>query len=226
MTLNLLLPHTLTWSDVDPKLHPFDPSSAYTIALSRLPEKKPMSDREVSQIEDDWEDSITSGLVEQYGRWATGWRWASDEGSIGGGPVKEWCCPRHSWTSSIETAKRVQSALVDWRNWIEQLSGRFAELAPNAEVNLTDAFKRAVVVLVTDVVKRTAAGDAWYLHCEQVLGWYLELYGLSDERAANLIRNAIGGRFESWIAPEDNTLNDVAEKVATSAASLLDKQYE
>jgi len=226
MNSNQLLPHDLTWSDVDPKLHPFDPSPAYSIALSRMPEKKPISDQEMWQIENDWEDSITRGLVEHYGRWATGWRWSTDEGSIGGGPVREWCCPRHSWTSSIETAKRVQSALVDWRNWIEQLSGRFAELAPNAEVNQTDAFKIAVVVLVTDVVKRTAAGDAWYLHCQQVLGWYLELHAVSSERAAELIRDAIGGRFESWIAPEGDTVRDVAKKVAANAASLLDQKHD
>jgi hypothetical protein len=222
-----LLPQTLTWGEVDPTLHSFDSSAAYEIAKALIPSKGDKNEKIRFSVAEGnaWEESVTDALVEHYGRWACGWRWARDEGSIGGGPISIWCCPKHSCTTRDETAKRVHEALLQWRKWIEELARRFAALGPGESETLVAAFEKAVVSLVTDVVERTAAGDAWYAHCEQVLGWYLEMYNIPSASATALIRRAIGGRFESWVAPDDEVVSDVARKVASDATQRLPRNY-
>ena len=93
-----------------------------------------------------WTDRVTGSLVAQYGRWACGWRWARDEGEIGGGPITSWCCPSHSIASPDVTAARVGDALVEWREWLEELGTRFAGCALPASPGTTqhDAWERAV----------------------------------------------------------------------------------
>ena len=224
MEAHLLLPSSLAWGEVDPAQHAFQPSEAYSIAIALIPQERAVGN-EASAVgmEDSWEESITKALVERYGRWACGWRWARDEGSIGGGPVSAWCCPQHSWSTPAETAERVQAALGEWRGWIETLALRFAELGPGSDGDVDGAFEKAVILLVNDVVEKTGAGDAWYSHCEQVLGWYLSFYGVPGDSADKLVELAIGGRFESWSAPDDEIVSDIARKVAAEATSALGK---
>jgi hypothetical protein len=198
-------PGLLHWADVDPNRHPFVLTEPFTIPAGT---PTPLS----GWNDDPWENAITRELVERYGPWACGWRWARDEGSIGGGPISAWCCPQHSMTTQDETAPRVLAALKEWREWIEHLATRFDELAPD-EGDRQVAFERAVPILVVDVVEKTDAGDAWYAHCAQVLSWYLERHGVESMRANELVREAIGGRFESWLAPPDSTVADVAHQI-------------
>jgi hypothetical protein len=67
-------------------------------------------------------------MVERWGRWVVGWRWALDEGDFGGGPIHAWCCPRDSITSAEETLARVGAALIEWRGWLEELAERIASV--------------------------------------------------------------------------------------------------
>jgi hypothetical protein len=214
-------PGQLCWQDVDPRRHSFKDESAYDIAYKLIPGSRPSSFKG-NPFSPSWETSITHALVREYGTWACGWRWARDEGSIGGGPVASWCCPSDSWTTREETAKRVQASLRDWRCWIEKLCSRFETIGPNSTTPDSDvldsSFQKAVVILVTDVVEQTTAGDAWYTHCEQVLSWFLEFHGFEVKRARNVVRSAIAGRFESWSGPDDELLDDVAQKIGATVA--------
>ncbi|MEV0723568.1 hypothetical protein AB0I37_12410 [Micromonospora purpureochromogenes] len=77
-----------------------------------------------------------------------------------------------------------------------------------------DAWERAVAHLVTVVVDRTCADGGWEHHCRQVLGWLLTLAGVPAERHASLVEHAIGGRIDSFVAPPDRLIRDVAERFA------------
>ena len=208
------MPHSLTWEEVNPTQHAFDSAGVTELVRPLIPLKP----KGLAPNDGAWENGITLALVERFGRWACGWRWAGDEGSIGGGPVHFWCCPAHSLTTPDETAERVRAALADWRGWIEQLATHFEELAPDPQGDQRESFERATVQLINAVVRRTSAGDAWYSHCAQVLGWYLERFGTPPAEATGLIETAIGGRFESWCAPPDHVTAEVAAQVARSAS--------
>ncbi|MFJ9753262.1 cell filamentation protein Fic, partial [Streptomyces chartreusis] len=107
---------------------------------------------------------MTEALVDHYGRWVLGWRWARDEGDIGGGPIGSWCCPRDSITSPEETLARVMAALCEWRAWLEALAEHFDRFRLD-DVPVEDrrgVWESAAVDLVTFVVDRTSSGDAWY----------------------------------------------------------------
>jgi len=191
----------LTWPDVDPATHPFDPAAADAIVAG-------MSPPEALPVGDYWYDSMTNAMVDRYGPWAVGWRWASDEGDIGGGPVHAWCCPRHSAGSLPETLARMAAALCEWRAWIEELAARFAVL---------DDWHAAALDLVNLVIERTGAGDSWYQHCEQVLTWCLTSRGVPADAAGKLVGEAIGGRFESWVHPKPAVVESVAATIADGA---------
>ncbi|WUD77170.1 Fic family protein [Streptomyces sp. NBC_00510] len=81
---------------------------------------------------------MSHALVERYGRWAVGWRWAHDEGDFDGGPVGNWCCPRDSITTPEETLARVVAALCEWRGWLESLAGWFEAYPLKAPDGVTD----------------------------------------------------------------------------------------
>ncbi|MFF8532225.1 hypothetical protein ACN6K9_006208 [Streptomyces sp. SAS_267] len=161
---------------------------------------------------------MTRALVERFGRWVLGWRWAHDEGEIGGGPVGSWCCPRDSITSPDETLAKVATALCEWRAWLEDLAERFDRFRLDAvpAEERQHQWERAAVHLVTHVVDRTGAGDAWYGHCEQVLTWFLARWGVEEATAESLVEEAIGGRFESWTGPEPDVVDDMARRLSLS----------
>jgi hypothetical protein len=211
-----LSPRSLTWAEVDPDQHPFATEGLEALIAPLVPKVKPSED----DREDDsrWEDAITRALVGRYGRWACGWRWARGEGSVGGGVIQAWCCPSHSLSTPEETAKRAADGLLEWRAWLELLATRFAQFSTKGHSDSTKSLQLAAARLITDVVERTDACDAWYGHCSQVLGWYLERGGSDTARAQELIQKAIGGRFESWIAPKKSIVTQIARQVASDAA--------
>ncbi|MFJ1761487.1 hypothetical protein ACIOD2_14285 [Amycolatopsis sp. NPDC088138] len=198
-----VLPVDLSWDDVDPRRHPFDAGTALD-AIKALPPAARVPEGAA------WADELAQAITGHFGSWASGWRWARDEGDLGGGPVAAWCCPRHSITTPDETLSRVGEALCQWRDWLEDLAERFdrypLEDAPGAE--------RATTDLVNAVVERTGAGDAWYLHCRQVLTWYLTRWGVPAETAQEQVERAVSGEFESWVAPDADALDEVAGRFA------------
>jgi hypothetical protein len=229
-----LAPWALTWDEVDPSRHPFDAASAQDIirglALASAVPTRPSGgagERHVIDWADDageaWADSMTLGLIEQCGRWVSGWRWAMDEGDFGGGPVGSWCCPRDSITSAEETLARVAEALVEWHGWLEDLAERFDRypLAGLSDPDRFQAWERGAVQLVHHVVDRTGAGDAWYRHCAQVLTWFLARWGIASDSAERLVDQAIGGRFGSWVGPAETVVDEIAEQIARAAKTCI-----
>ncbi|ONI92275.1 hypothetical protein ALI22I_04855 [Saccharothrix sp. ALI-22-I] len=216
----------LTWDEVDPRRHPFDSSSALAV-ISRL---EPDGDRPtrpagsvVSAPDLRWEGAeggrwlgaMAEAITARFGRWAVGWQWTR----VDGGPVvRGWCCSTHSLTTPAETLPRIADALCDWRAWLEDLAERFDRfpLGDLPDEEREGAWERATVHLVTHVVARVEAHDAWYDHCEQVLTWFLTRWGVPADRARTLVEEAIGGRFGSWVEPDGKLVQDVAEHLAVT----------
>ena len=158
-------PWLLTWDEVDPRRHPFDADGAAEV-VAELGGTVPARPAPAQP----WVNDLTERLAGRYGQWALGWRWAHDEGEIGGGPVWAWCCATHSVTTPEQTLARVTAALLEWRRWLEELAGAFDRHTLDGD---RLAWEQGVARLVTMVVDRTRAGDAWYEHCLQVLQWFL-----------------------------------------------------
>ncbi len=227
-------PWQLTWDEVDPARHSLDteriPDIVRTLPATRVfPTRPPgaagdgtvlaWSRKQGAQ----WVEAITVDLVRHYGAWASGWLYARG----GGGPVTAWCCPRDSITTAEVTLARVAEALVQWRTWLVDVADAFDRLLPSPEITTVEArrlvWERAVSALVTLVVERTGADDAWYYHCEQVLEWFLTRAGVrQDDTVAALVTEAIGGRFESWTAPEPKLIVKVAARIAAGASPAQD----
>ncbi|MEV6494428.1 hypothetical protein AB0M20_38275 [Actinoplanes sp. NPDC051633] len=79
---------------------------------------------------------------------------------------------------------------------------------------MRDVWERAVAHLVTVVVERTGAESGWYIHCRQVLGWFLSAAGIPEDRHADLIGSATGGVFSSWAEPGDQVIGEIAGRLA------------
>ncbi|MFD7985404.1 Fic family protein [Kitasatospora indigofera] len=224
-----LAPDNLTWDDVNPARHPFDAAAAPEVVrclgpASHVPRRLDPSSADPamiawSQTEDRaWADAMSHALVEHYGRWSVGWRWAHDEGDFGGGPVGSWCCPRHSITTPQETLGRVAAGLSEWRAWMESLAGRFEayplDLSSIGEQRIL--WERAIHHLILQVSDRTGCGSGWYGHCHQVLTWFLAHWEVEPSVARTMVEQAIGGRFKSWTGPDALLVEEVAERLSAS----------
>ncbi|MGY0004036.1 hypothetical protein [Micromonospora sp. I033] len=219
-----ILPWSLTWVEVDPERHPFDPATAPDVIRSLPPADAVPAPAERTALRyeagDEWADAMSFAILHRYGRWATGWRYNVGEGDIGGGPVGAWCCPRHSITTPEATLTVVADALREWRAYLEDLTERFGRFLPlvtdpaQPGDTVLDAWERAVANLVTVVVDRTGAESGWEHHCRQVLGWFLTAAGVPAARHERLIDAAIGGRFASWVTPSNLVIGEVAERLA------------
>ncbi|MEV5545970.1 Fic family protein [Streptomyces sp. NPDC052309] len=224
-----LSPGALSWGEVDPARHPFDSTAAARVVRSlgpalRVPIRPdvPLADPAMSAWSRGearaWADAMSYALMEHYGRWAVGWRWAHDEGDFDGGPVGSWCCPRDSITTPEETLERVVTALCEWRGWVEGLTGWF-EAYPLELAGIEDQrilWESAARNLILQVVDRTGCGSGWHGHCRQVLTWFLSRWGVAPAVAQGLVDRAIGGRFRSWTGPDTVLVGDVAERLAQS----------
>lgn len=225
----------LTWLEADPARHRFDPLAAPEVVRSLspaavVPDRLPGSASDAAVIRwshqagTRWCDAMSAALVSHYGPWASGWRWSVGEADLDGGPVHAWCCPRDSMTTPEATLTVVAASLVEWRGWLEELAGRFSESLPlpAGDDAALAAWERAAARLVTVVVERTGAESAWYNHGEQVLTWFLTAAGVPRGSHDQLVNGAIGGRFESWVAPPGEVITEVAGQLAAGVARLRD----
>ncbi len=225
-----LYPYTLTWAEADPARHPFDPDTALAEIRGLEPAGRTPTRLEGSAADPDvirwsyevgsaWTTDMTRALSGRFGRWSTGWRWARDEGEIGGGPVGSWCCPRDSITPSPdETLARAAASLSEWREVLEDLAERF-ERFPLDGVPPEDrpqVWERATAHLITQSLDRTGAGDAWYAFARLVLVWYFSRWGMADEAVEDLVTRTLNGRFDSWITPADQVIRETAEEIAAN----------
>jgi hypothetical protein len=124
--------------------------------------------------------------------------------------------PRLSPPTPDETARRVVAALLEWREWLERMAQRFAELAPPPEASPEDRswhLEQACVRLVTLALDSGAEGG-WYRQAARVLRWFLTTTGMGQAEAEQAVESAIGGRFESWVTPERTLIESVGEDLA------------
>ncbi|GHA76119.1 hypothetical protein ACN6LC_001269 [Streptomyces violaceoruber] len=215
---------TLTWAEVDPAQHPFemDADAAEKVASLVAPllpnADVAREDRRRSL------DPVTEFLAGRYGRWACGWNWSVGEGDVDGGVVEVWCCSSDSVTTPGATAPLVIEALQEWRGWLEDLTERFAVLAPPDSTPVSSAdlwhWERACTRLITVVADRTQAESGWYGHCMQVLRWFLAYNGIDEGQTEEIVKNAVGGRFGSWIAPDVSVVDAVSSRFAIGVGGI------
>ncbi|MFE9846995.1 hypothetical protein [Streptomyces goshikiensis] len=211
--------HTLTWADVDPARCPFkqddDAAKELTTLVAPL-----LPCAEVVQ-DDRWRslDLVTSFLLGRYGRCTCGWNRSVGEGDIDGGVVQAWCCASHSVTTKEATAPLV-AALLEWRGWLEDLAERFSVLAPSAQPGGQAVDPWHWTRLVTVVADRTQAESGWYGHCMQVLSWFLVYNGIDEERAQQIAETAVGGRFDSWIAPAVTVVDEASSRFSRTIGQM------
>ncbi|MFF3354161.1 hypothetical protein ACFYWN_16220 [Streptomyces sp. NPDC002917] len=215
-----LLPRTLTWPEVDPLRNLFELDEDAAKELARLVAPLLPSPEAIEELWWRSLDPVTEFLVARFGRWACGWNWSVGEGDSDGGVVDVWCCARHSVSTADVTAPLAVAALLEWRDWIEDLAERFSALAPPLQSVASSSsvdpwhWERACTRLVTVVADRTRAESGWYTHCKQVLGWFIAYNGIDEERAREIVERAIGGRFGSWIAPDAAAVDIVSSRFA------------
>ncbi|MFI5984009.1 hypothetical protein ACIBEA_24375 [Streptomyces sp. NPDC051555] len=217
--MNELWPCTLTWAEVDPLRHPFALDDDAAEELARLVAPLVPSPEVVEERRFRAMDPVTELMASRYGRWACGWNWSVGEGDVDGGVVDAWCCAGHTVTTPDATAPLAVAALLEWRDWIEDLAERFSALAPPSRSDAScDVdpwyWERACTRLVTVVADRTRAESAWYGHCKQVLGWFLAYSGIDEERARDIVDASISGRFGSWSSPDVVVVDAVSSRFA------------
>jgi hypothetical protein len=211
----------LTWSQVDPARHEFDPDGVAAV-VRRLSPVDALPARPPGHLTGDaraaigqWQGDLTAGLVAHYGEWVGGW---SHHISLGG-PIHAWCCPNHTYTGTEAALVAVTAALIEWRLWLERLAMRFDRHLPlpadRPAEEVHRAWQRAAARLVTMVVKQTDTHDMWYSHCATVLEWFLAAAGVPGDDHRELVRAAIGGRFRSWSEPDRSVVVAVADRLAT-----------
>lgn len=174
--------------------------------------------------EDRWQGftSVKKYLEREAGPWAHGWCW----GEINGGPVTRWCCYDHSFLKGKPeeepalTVSLVLGGLRDWESTLNECEALFARLPATEPIDLD----LAVLEIVNFAVGATAASDAWYGFCIQVLSWYLQSLGVSEKRADTYAKKAVAGQFESWSAPTEKVKEQVAETFRELAWRELERR--
>jgi hypothetical protein len=211
-------PVELTWADVDPGTRGFDPETvpaAVTALLAEFPAPPTGADWRLPDL---WLERISLGLIGRYGTWAAGWCWSVGESDLDGGPVANWCCFSHSVTTPEATEALIVASVIEWHEWLVELSGRFDRFLPLPPGDL-DGWEYAVAHLVTAVGDRTQYESGWYSCVLAVLRWFLEAAGVGDpDRRAELIQHAVGGRFESWREPRRTVVESVAADLSARVA--------
>ena len=215
--MHFLVRHLL-WSDLDPRLHAFDPQQAreaiasavgqFTIHHALRPDRRA-----------DVAAAIDRALIAQVGAWSAGWSWSASEPGDGGPvPTSAYCCAEHSLVGSredvTETALRAVSA---WRARLEELAVIFDELTSVTEPT-ADAAVRAATRLLPQVVEWTNTDDAWYATFDAILRWALEHRGVDTADAARWVAASTKGHFASWCAPAPDALDAVSKTLRRETA--------
>ena len=232
--VDLLVPYatwrTLTWRDVDPsRMSTPDRDRAVTLALDALQD---------TPRDEDWmhkaEDEIALNFARAWGPWTCGWRYAASED----GGVTEWS---HSALASVmpgrdhdrterdetDTARLAADALIAWHGWLNTVATLFEKLDHVVSVLVApNGLAVAATRIVEVVVERTTARDAWYATCAQTLCWFLEHQGIRTVDAHAIVERAIGGVFESWVAPSEAARDRVTGNIGAQAWSAPQRRRD
>jgi hypothetical protein len=175
--------------------------------------------------------AITARFADAFGPMSGGWCWARDEGWVGGGVVSSWCCPRHSVpkreatgrlseTHALTVANAATAGLLEWFAFLRVAREEIAALRIDEDER---TFLLGVARLTDMVVQATGCGDAWYVLAMRVVAWYLERCGVPSP--AEVAAKALGGMFESWVAPPPSAVEEAARLLLeeTETAKLAAK---
>lgn len=228
--------YDLTWADVDPDRNPFDPRDLAPIVAGALVGRpfRPLTKAEKKKrkkrrpfYQGGWRplNDVHFDLVREYGPWAEGWSLAQSSGGV----VRSWCCPSHSYTADTDaTLQRIVASLREWRAFIQAMAALFGELRPDLErarAQAPDARRatlaRLTVRLVREVADATQTEDAWYGLTEQVAAWLLESAGMPATEARRRAEEALTGKFQSWIGPSDEELEQAGQALHEALAPWL-----
>ncbi|MFI7006971.1 hypothetical protein [Streptomyces sp. NPDC050145] len=208
----------MTWQDVDPGRHPFDPDQALETVRAVIGAPDPESGRPRGL----WSDnSVARGLAEHYGTWAFGWFTATDEYPDSGAVIRQ-LPPSGLGSGDLDQqAVRYTEALLQWRAWLEELAATFAPFipAPGADSGTVRRLREsAIAPLVTLVVQRTDAGETWRGACNTALLWFLESTGMPSAEAEELADDIVDGEFESWTAPDQTAIDHARNAIGNHCA--------
>lgn len=205
------------WESLDPARHPFHWDADEERLLRALVEEwvpPVLSGHAGWWAGERWcERQVDAVFRERYGPWTWGWTWSGPSGGV----IGSWFLDSQSVTTPEETATRAIGALLEWRAWLEYLAERFTELAPPAGASPAQRswhLERAAVRLVTAVLDLTGAQSGWQGQCALALEWFLSSTGMPLDEVRTAVRDAIGGRFESWTGPERAVIESVGEDLA------------
>ncbi|MFH9859371.1 hypothetical protein [Streptomyces sp. NPDC017202] len=208
----------MTWRDVDPTVHPFDPSQALDVVRDVVSSPDPESGRPRGL----WSDNaVARGLAEHYGSWAFGWYNAVDESPGSGAIIQNLPTSGLGGGDLEQQAQRYTSAVLQWRAWLEEIAAVFAQFAPGSDTGSEERRRmreRAVAPLVTLVVERTGAGETWRGACAQTLTWYLESTGMSPMEAEELADEVVDSEFDSWVAPDAEVVGRACKAIGGHGA--------
>jgi hypothetical protein len=215
----------LSWIDVDPDLHSYNPKTAKEIAVNVI-ESSP---HEGPLWKENIENKIDQSFCDAFGSWAAGWKFSKGEGSGSGGVITSWCCPSHSILAENDqvdiqgTAERAVNALIEWHNHLQHLKQYISQypLILTDETTAGLELYNACTHIISYVVVATDAEDAWYAYAEQVLSWYLQFLGLTPEHADQIVKKVLSGKFESWVMPNKETVHNIAQQYKRSVLANI-----
>lgn len=222
----------LTWADVDPDRHPFDPDIVLDVVRAAAPAGGVPEayrndlvrgfDSAADQARWDWQRMMTVALVECYGSWACGWLAEMAGYTADGAMVLRWSGARDSITTPEETLGAVAGALLDWRMFLEDLAEIFTRYLPLPADPRTAAvaWEATVASLVATVAARSGADERWYPVCALTLKWFLAVAEVPGEDRDAIIDEAIGGRFWSSVSPLGAEVADAAESLAARLTGI------
>ncbi|GAA4465918.1 Fic family protein [Phytohabitans houttuyneae] len=223
---------TLTWADVEPARHPFDPDTVLDVVRAVAPAggvPEPYRyhpgrgfDRAADDARWDWQRVMGAALVEHYGSWACGWTEQMAGHTADGALVVRWSGARDSITTPEQTLVAVAGALLDWRTFLEDLAELFTRHLPlPAEPRAAAvAWEATAASLVAAVAARSGADEHWYPVCALTLKWFLAVAEVPGEDHDALVDDAIGGRFWSSVSPLGAEVADAAESLAARLTGI------
>jgi hypothetical protein len=223
---------TLTWADVDPDRHPFDPGTVLDVVRAVAPaggvpapyryDPAVRFDSAADDARWDWQRTMTVALVEHYGSWAAGWNAQMGGSTASGALTLRWSGARDSITTPEETLGAVAGALLDWRTFLEDLAELFARHLPlPAEPRAAFvAWEATATALVAAVAARSGADEHWFPVCTLALKWFLAVAEVPAEGRDALVDDAIGGRYWSFVSPLGAEVADVAESLAAALTGV------
>ena len=212
-----LLLRALPWSVMAAR-RDWDPQAALDLASACIAAESPKESWALA-------DALDRALVARFGAWAAGWRWSVHDG----GPIRAYCCAKHSLHRGGDEARRtsalaVRDALLEWRQFLEDVEALFEELATLGDgLPLEEAVERAAAQLLLLAIERTGLNDAWYGTFELLSVWYLEATGHDRDVTRPVVRAVIAGSFASWVEPSTSDAREACATLGLEMALAMER---